>query len=38
MLVFPADLEEVEEVGGGCVDGYEVLVWLGGWGREVGDF
>ncbi len=30
MLVFAANLEEVEEVGGGCVDGDEVLVWLGG--------
>lgn len=30
MLVFPADLEEVEEVGCGGVDGDEVL----GWGRR----
>ena len=26
MLVFTADLEEVEEIGGRCVDGDEVLV------------
>ena len=30
MLIFAPNLEEVEEVGGGCVDGDEVLVWLGG--------
>ena len=27
-LVFPADLEQVEEVGGGGVDLDEVLMWL----------
>lgn len=29
MLIFAADLKEVEEVGGSCVDGDEVLIWLG---------
>ena len=28
MLIFAADLEEVEEIGGRCVDGDEVLGWL----------
>jgi len=28
MLILAADLEEVEEVCGGCVDGDEVLVWF----------
>lgn len=31
MLIFAADLEEVEEVGCCCVDLDEVLVGLGGW-------
>ena len=30
MLIFAANLEEVEEVGGGCVDGDEILIWLRG--------
>lgn len=34
MLVFAADLEQVEEVGCGGVDGDEVFVWGGG---RVGD-
>lgn len=38
MLVFAADLEEVEEVGCGCVDGDEVFVRFGGGRREVEDF
>lgn len=37
MLIFAANLEEVEEVGGGCVDSDEVLVWLGGGVREGAD-
>jgi len=36
MLVFAADLEEVEEVCCGGVDGDEVLGWGGGGGREGG--
>ena len=30
MLIFAANLEEIEEVGGGCMDGDEVLIWLRG--------
>ena len=37
MLVFSADLEQVEEVGGGGVDGDEVACWGGGKGGEGGD-
>ena len=37
MLVFSADLEEVEEVGCGGMDGDEVFVWLGRRGGEFGD-
>ena len=29
MLVFTADLEEVEEIGCGCMDGDEVLICRG---------
>lgn len=29
MLVFPADLQEVEEVGTGGVDGDEIFGWMG---------
>lgn len=36
MLVFAADLEEVEEVGCGGVDGDYVFVGFGGWVGEVG--
>lgn len=36
MLVFAADLEEVEEVGCGCVDLDGVLVWVWGWVGEGG--
>ena len=36
MLVFAADLEEVEEIGCGGVDGDEVLVFEGGWIGEGG--
>ena len=38
VLVFAADLEEVEEVGCGGVDGDEVFVWLWGWVGEGGYF
>lgn len=38
MLVFTTDLEEVEEVCCGCVDGDEVFVGLWGWVGEVGYF
>jgi hypothetical protein len=38
VLVFAADLEEVEEVGCGGVDGYEVLVFGGRGVGEGGDF
>lgn len=37
MLVFAADLEEVEEVRCAGVDGDEVLGWGGGGGGEGGD-
>ena len=37
VLVFAADLEQVEEVGGGGVDGEEVLCWRGRRGGEGGD-
>ena len=37
VLVFAADLEEVEEVGCGCVDGDEVFVWRGRGCGEGGD-
>ena len=29
MLVFASDLEEVEEIGCGCVDGNEILIGRG---------
>jgi hypothetical protein len=38
MLIFAADLEQVEEVCGGGVDGDEVFVWFGRWCGEVEDF
>jgi hypothetical protein len=38
VLVFAADLEEVEEVCGGGVDGDEVFGGFGSWGGEVEDF
>lgn len=37
MLVLAADLEEVEEVCSGGVDGDEVLVFFGNWVGELGD-
>ncbi len=37
MLVFTADLEEIEEVGCGGVDGDEVLIWRGFGGGQSGD-
>lgn len=37
MLVFTADLEEIEEVGCSGVDGDEVLVWRGLGRGEGGD-
>ena len=30
MLIFATNLEKVEEVSGGCLDGDEVLIWLRG--------
>ena len=38
VLVFATDLEEVEEVGCGGVDGDEVFVGLWGWAGEGGYF
>jgi hypothetical protein len=38
VLVFTADLEQVEEVCGGGVDGNEVFGGFGGRSREVEDF
>ena len=37
MLIFPANLEEVEEVCGGRVNGYKVLGWRGNWIGEARD-
>jgi hypothetical protein len=37
MLVFASDLEEVEEISCGCVDGDQVLVWIGNWVGERGN-
>ncbi len=31
MLVFAPNLEEIEEICGGCVDLNELLVWVGHW-------
>lgn len=36
MLVFTADLEEIEEIGCSGMDGDEILVWRGFGGWEVG--
>ena len=38
MLVFAADLQQVEEVGGRCMDSDKVLVGLGLWGGQVNYF
>lgn len=38
VLVFVLDLEDVEEVGGCCVDLDEVFVWFGDWVRDFSDF
>ena len=38
MLVFPADLEKVEEIGCGSVDGDEILVGLRYRVRKIADF
>ena len=37
MLVFAADLEEVEEVGATGVDLDKIFVWMGGGGGEIRD-
>jgi len=37
MLVSPTDLKKVEEIGGGGVDGNEVLGGSRSWGWEAGD-
>ena len=38
MLVFPSDLEEVEEICGTGVNAYQVLIACWGWVREFRDF